>query len=461
MNIKVEDDKLMFNDDPLHSDHVELWFSLPYIKEIDEVPEGHDAIISTSFIRSKNYIWLYKSSSNIDSMKKELENPHIYYLGQGGEWTCRYKDEDKWFQGDVDDFLLDLTTSELHEENIFFGVTHFGILPQSGKVVQYDTETYDYIENDANVELDDLAKYIQVNSVIRDNSYELNLEIRPEALGFVSKFGVKELRFLVDAVDMDSGKRQQSLLSTSSTRKWGEPASFNEITLKKPIKVKIHDDIEIIGDPHADSNLEYQILSTIPNTFVKTKNDWAPVGLFEFYFAESSYMDGYSLDNINKYMFRSDKIVYHSEVINNHFFYYFNIEDKSYLSVDNKIFIPTEKLVSKIFLPGGNIALLITEYDIHFRWQTLTSELFFLTKDSRTKLLRYFAGDLYIGEESVKTEWDHSKLVVHEGPENVEWGNILEILPDNLGVKIDLGSGVIYTITWDENGENIDFLKVE
>jgi hypothetical protein len=281
----------------------------------------------------------------------------------------------------------------------------------------------------------------------------------------VSKYGVKGFRFLVDVIDMDSGNRQQSLLSTSSTRKWGRPGSFNKIILQNPIKIKLRDDIDLIGDPYPLSNMASKILGQIPNTFIKTTYGWVPVKLRAYTNRTTKYPGFYNVANTPKWKFIKEKINYRSEIISNHHFNYFNIDDKSYLVADDKIYLPAEKLVSKLILPGGNIALLTTEYSIDYQQQKLTSKLHLVTANSEEELMIYYSGEkpeLYIGGKYVPDKWDYSKFEwtvsnLYGRDRNIKWEKVLRNLQDDLGIIVDLAPEVKYLIRWDKNGQNVVF----
>ncbi len=468
IQVKVSDDIISLNSDPINSDHIELWFALPKISEINGYKSNYLETLTTSFIAADGSILcLYKNSSDLDSLKIELDNPRIHLFGQSEDTTYYLKDDEEGFLYGVNLFLGDLRTSNLKKENIFFGLVHFGILPQSGKVIQYDAETYNIFEKMTNIKLDDLIKYIKTESKISGTDYEINVEVLPEALGFVSKYGIKELRFMVDVVDVDLSSKQESLISTSKNRNWGDPKSFTNIKLAKPISVKLDDNIQYIGDTNAKSEIAFKFLDLAPNTFVKSKMGWKPVTVSQLTYWGPNRPNYYSLPYISKYRFNLKEQNYNSEFIHNNLFEYFDFPNEKYVFINKKILLKNEELVAKIFLPNDSLALLTTEYSTT-SWGDQIHSILNLTKsNSQEPLLSYLSGyppSIDLGDTLfIKEKWDYSKIDwnQYEGGPNVHWKNIIKLLPNYLGMEVDLGLGVKYLITWNEKGEEITFTKVE
>lgn len=470
IQVKVSDDIINFNSDPINSDHIELWFALPEILERYGYKSNYIETLTTSFIANDSILCLYDNNSNLDSLKNELKNPHINFVAQGEDTIYYVKDDEQWLQNDVDEFLEDLRSSNLREENIFFGLVHFGILPKSENVILYDTETYNIFQKMTHIELDDLTKYIKIKSKISETDYQINVEVLPEALGFVSKYGIKELRFMIDVVDVDLTSKQESLISTSQNRIWGNPKSFNNIKLAKPICVKLDENIKYIGDPAAKSKIAFQFFNLVPNTYVKSKNGWKPVTLSKLFYEAVNRPYYYFLPYISKYQFNLEQINYNSEFINNNLFEYFDFPDDQYTFINKKIILKSEDLISKIFLPNDSLALLTTGFSTTTWGDQITSYLYF-KKINKQKTLLYYISDISMNPPSVflgnnqfiNKKWDYSKLKwnPYEGDPKIHWENVIKLSPNNLGIEIDLGLGVKYLINWNEKGEEITFSKIQ
>ncbi|MFC2136407.1 hypothetical protein ACFLTH_17470, partial [Bacteroidota bacterium] len=302
--VRVGDDKLVLNEDPIHSDHVELWFALPGI--LDQYVD-YETLESNKFIISDSFLYLINGKPDLPKFKSFINDPLINARDAGiDSFYYSQMDENQgigsdWLKESIDSYLSDARSSKLQVNNFPFGVVHFGLLPKVNKAVQYDTELYLPLEKFAGIKLDDLAGYIELSSRIDNKGYSFRIKIKADALGFTSKHGIGGLKFLLDVVDVDDKGKQETLLSTSRKRMWGNPNTFNEINFGEHINFDINSSIKSLGRKKSYSDPYNNVINNISNYFVKTISGWTPVEIEKIRFYEYNQPEVYLMESISKF----------------------------------------------------------------------------------------------------------------------------------------------------------------
>lgn len=198
INIRVKDDQIKFKNDPIHSDHIEVWLALPSNKYTDN---------PRNFYQSKELGLTYwvKPQYKGNILKQALaENTNG---GPNTPYNVTNKKTLNWW----------------------FGLRHFGYLPGDNKIISYDDRRSPFQDNQ------EFNESIKANTnLINENEYEITLDIPLESFGFIPREGLKEFRALVNVIDVDKVK-QETLLSSSAKGKWGKVKTFNTITAKQPL----------------------------------------------------------------------------------------------------------------------------------------------------------------------------------------------------------------------------------
>lgn len=116
------------------------------------------------------------------------------------------------------------TEALLRRNGNILGLTHYALYNGSNKAVMLDRERYDGL---AKV-VGDIGFWQEKTSVKYDSAeggYVVSASFDWDALGFSIEGSC--LYFMIDVVDVDEKRKQQTLLSSSMRRKWAHTASFN------------------------------------------------------------------------------------------------------------------------------------------------------------------------------------------------------------------------------------------
>ena len=463
ITVNVTDDLLVFNDDQIHSDHVEIWFSLPDVLNKYDLFE---TLESNKFIISESAIYLIKGIPDLQKFKSFLKDPLInardagidsIYYSQLDEWD----DYGDWLKNKVKSFLPE-PGSNLQVNNFPFGVVHFGLLPEKASAVQYDRELYSPIEKFTDSKLDELSKYINVSSIITKQGYTLDIILKPEALGFISTAVISRLKFLVDVVDVDTKNRQETLLSTSKNRKWSEPFTFNELKLGKHINVDIFNELSLLDTTESKNASFDKVKGRMSKYFMKTLDGWTPADVEYIQFYQYNQPEVYLMESITKYEVRKGVFKYRHEYIKNNLLEYFEFSDGKYVLLNKELLLDENNIIKPVILPNGKLSFLYSEYEITGRYITqIKSDLFLINENSKQKIACYFEQSPPIVEIeylniSIREGWDYNRLDRYKySSKNVPWINVIEYNENDQHLELKLGNNHDYTISWDEEGQLI------
>ena len=314
MIIRVKDDTLSVADDVLHSDHVEVWLSAS--------PAPMKYIAATDTGNSSTRLFHYNNSTNVDSFLAELDNPFFDYSTPSeqeeenfrGRINTTERGQLFWREYGFQNSLDQLKARSISEEYVFDGMVHWGFFPDERTAFLYDEERYEIIEAHANADIG-MPKYAPTYSVvITEEGYTIQARFTPESLGFVSSSGVGRIDYMIDVVDVDAGKRQETILSSSRDRVWGNREHFNSYKLQNPIDVELVAGLDWLGSRRLRDEGRY--IRELPHRFLFTSNGW--VGIVEKeYKADKDLpwsrvrqLAEASLPNMDEITFRTQKIGY-------------------------------------------------------------------------------------------------------------------------------------------------------
>lgn len=223
IEIIVMDDQVNLNDGLIDSDHIELWLALPPNLYTDN-PNGF------KYLKDLNSVyWIDpKFGSDILSMSGDYQN-----AGPNCIWD--YFDSVKF-----------------QKMNLWFGLRHLGIFPRQEKAISYEAEKSPYVNSQL------LDKDIKVvTKEISNDGYRVEVIIPISSFGLIPVDGFDGFRYMIDIVDVD-GDKQETLLSSSSQRKWGKPSSFNAFELKSEWNVPVLDvlDVDEMGKGYLVDHLD-------------------------------------------------------------------------------------------------------------------------------------------------------------------------------------------------------------
>ena len=181
-------------------------------------------------------------------------------------------------------------------------------MPQSREIEFYDKENYANLERLTGGNIADLTKFIKVRPELYNDGYKAVIILKPNVLGFIEKSGLQSILFLIDIIDVDEKRIQETVLSSSKSRKWGEPNSFNKIKLNKKLTVNLDKNLKSLGNSENLDQADQKIRNTFPNIFWFTEKGWKPVSRFldEFYCYDQPYV--FELPKIQKCSFKQSDI---------------------------------------------------------------------------------------------------------------------------------------------------------
>ncbi len=206
VEVRVIDDVLIENDDPLHCDHVEIWFALPDIQNSDYLAYGTG---------------LFRHRDNPDSSLDPVQFAREHEFPQSEEELRRY--------GIYEYEIID--PARFYRQTVFFGMVHYGLFPGGRDPLRYDNEFYARSGMPA-----DAATSIRHQLRRSANGYHLRAAFPPAALAFLQLPEMQDIRVMIDVIDVDhAGGRQESLLSSAPKHEWGQPRSFERVSLARPL----------------------------------------------------------------------------------------------------------------------------------------------------------------------------------------------------------------------------------
>jgi len=365
-----------------------------------------------------------------------------------------------WLKSPVNEYFADAHTSNLYVENVPLGIVHFGILPNSAHVIEYDTSLYSPIEKSTDTKFDNFSRHINFTKHISENGYSLNIIIPPEALGFTLKYGIERLKFLIDIVDVDNKNTQETLLSTSKNRKWGDPSTFNSIDLKNHIYVAINKNIPSLGQKVSYNTVYDKVIDMVSKYFVYTKKGWLPIDINDISFYEYNQPEVYVIENISKIQIKQGILKYRKEIVNNNLLEHFICSGGSYVIMNKERLLTKESIIQTIILPNGKPAFIYSEFEITGRYTRQIFSYLYLVTDTLKQLIATY-GDLYPTEislpyldKTVKIKWG-SNLEWYGGDENIDWENAIGYNKGNRFLILNLSDSLHYKITWDKEGKII------
>lgn len=471
IDVSVTDDDLVFSDDPIHSDHVEVWIAIP------EAEEQEAAYIQSS----DSSLWLVNNSSNIEEFTSEVRDPTVSSIFQTDVPYHQLDSiENYGVKEDVDNELAELGSGTVRKTYVLFGQTHFGFLPRRSHAYLYDQEFLTPISKGLHCTPADVAGLCDYRSRIRNGGYSIAVSIPATALTFFSQRAVGGFKVLIDVVDVDHGS-QETILSSSKSRRWGDARTYT------PVAPTV---------PFGDRNLRLQLPpdsmeDIVKPVFFRSSTGWIATRRKVEEVNYPHRLRPHSLPNLLTVAFVREKFACRADTLDGKVLHVYTVPDR-YSAVGQKDIVvfsdgqrlDVEQYVDAILLRSGKPALLIGEYaftmggcfasgmcgcnieaslllipDPH----PTMGELPGLDEDSTQGLpLAHWSGCNYNLElgDSIRFE-DHAMEVPFErvihGDGIVDFGNafdwrtIISLDSDGQGLTMDLGKGIAVKVGWEES----------
>jgi hypothetical protein len=468
IEVDVADGNLVFSGDSLHSDHVEVWFSPSASYPADGPP--YDL---TSYIwDGKSNLYLYKEMADLKAFRSEIQSPVIGASNYSRE-SLTYDSldgtyyDDSWLRYEIDRYLSDVRHSKLSVEKIFYGITHFGIFPDNGRVVLYDRENYSVLEKLTGLQIPDLTRFVVVQSSRKSDGYILTMTFGPEAIGFSGRNGIMQLRYMVDVVDVDESGKQQTILSTSAHRRWGDPSTFRQLDPDPQIKVPLSPDFREAGDPrscHYENNL--LPVNYLPSDFLYTRAGWIPVERTVDEFYAYNQPCGFSLENIVKLSYHRAPFRYRAERRGKDTLEFLGASMEEHLFVGRRLVCKTSDTLATFLLSDSSVAVLLSTLESSGSInRSFHSSLILAAGSSAKELAVLLNGSELYCTDSLRFEekqWDRDRMRWDEmsDDKNFDWSHVYTWERFGRSIVIDLGKGTRLRLSWDGQGNNVTYSRL-
>lgn len=201
IEIEVADDKTVVKDDPLHTDHVEIWYALPQRKEEKQrIPEALN--------QPPLYYYTYDTT--------DKDNKHYRFFSISDKVSYPYEKDQK--------------------ARVYFGEVHYGIYPDNRKAVMFGKENYTLLENVLGEKVGHIHQGVQYKTETTKTGMKYTVTITPLGLGFVRVPEMTEALFRIDLVDADG--EGETVLSTAPGT-GDSPSDFNEVSFSRALKTYV------------------------------------------------------------------------------------------------------------------------------------------------------------------------------------------------------------------------------
>jgi hypothetical protein len=466
LDVDVEDDVLVFGNDPLNSDHIELWFSIPQLFR-DSYDDYYKPRNVTSYLSgSASYLYLFNYTCDVPAFEKELQNPKIEVVDGGNDKFLHYDRAESWLREEIDEYLREPRTDKFKKTPVFYGMVHFGVMPQTNKVLLYDRDAYLVLERQVGISLPDYSKYVQVTSHVTQQGYSSKIILPINALGFVPKTGVEEVLFSVNIIDTDLKGMQQTVLSTSSDHKWADPRTFNYLRLPSRIGAPLYSVFPEFGGLSDGTNQSVgaQLLQYLSRIFVFSSEGWIPIDreCDQFYVIDRP--TAFWLPNIQKCRFKLGTLAFRQDSLGKHSLDYFSASDGTFLIANHRTIFPLESILKTFLLPSGDLCFITTEFHTPWLGDIDNSSLFLITRSTKTRLAEYWLESTPYIEftDSLKVtrqQWDQ-RLIDWGFGTRADWLKLISFDDAHQGITLDLGRSQRIKISWDEHGANVSFQRM-
>jgi hypothetical protein len=474
VEVHVIDDHLVFTDDPLNSDHIELWFALPRLYGDVELDDNFIATSPTCYYADGSSFYVCRGENSLRTFQREIRSPEIEasnYSVDSFSYDQLDTKRESWLKSAIDEYLADARSPSLRKTYAFFGMIHLGIFPQSNRAFLYEKEAYSIIANQIGVQLPDYSRFVKVESHVGKNEYTAKIVLPPEAFGFISRSGLEALMFLIDVVDTDSLGKQATLMSTSRNRKWGVPETFNRVDFDGGVHVTLLPEYKEFGRPYTyggvGPTVGSKLLDALSHVFLFTSKGWLPVQRECIPFDVSEPPSAFALPNIQKCVFKLGRLSYRQEMVGKNKLGYLRATGGEYLIINDADIRPNDEVVLNFLLPDSSVGLITAKCEIGGMYnKSQTSRLCLVANAAETPIADFQEWDTVsvrlLGNHIVnESDWDRSKLYWNSDEEEAfDWSHLLIWDKPGESLVLDFGNGQRFRISWNRHGQNVKLFKL-
>jgi hypothetical protein len=213
ISLNVSDDYLV---ETASGDRVEVWFALPESDYSDYI-FGDKGNKTRIFRNSPEF----GDNASLESLLKNSDYPAgpIEFEGKLLNPDCPSR-------------------TNLREERMFFGITHFSFPLNASRGIQLDRDKYEVFREQLGNIPDDLSSITQTIVSRHSNGYAMRIALPIEVLGF-ARYRATELKYCVDVFDADPSETSQAGLSSTKNRFYARPHYFNSAKLPFALNINL------------------------------------------------------------------------------------------------------------------------------------------------------------------------------------------------------------------------------
>ncbi|WP_375757594.1 hypothetical protein [Corallococcus exercitus] len=276
LEVEVVDTTPSSSTDDVHSDHVEVWFSL----------EDLEAVGPTRFVTAgEGRLYTVNGGDKPEALNRSIRKRPDTPAEDDGGLDCTENESNA---------RQSIGKPPSRRVRAFFGLAHLGLFRDGRPAVLYDGPLYAAAGLAPSLAPGDVSYEVQKTK----RGYLLKAKIQPGGLVFVPRTGVQSLRARVDVIDAGAPGAPELLRSSHPAPRWGEPSTFQVVKLARPLAVRL-----VAGVPEVSQSEEPE-LRGLPPFFMRVGEEWRGVAAHSE--APTDYSNRYCQD-----MARASEVLEH------------------------------------------------------------------------------------------------------------------------------------------------------
>jgi hypothetical protein len=229
--------------DDVHSDHVEVWFAL----------ENLEAVGPTRFVTTREgRLFTVNGKDKPEDLNRSMRMRSGEGAGDDEEGACAESERNA---------RESIGKPPSRRVRAFFGLAHLGLFRDGRPAVLYDRPQYAAAGLAPSLAPGDVRYEVQKTK----RGYHLRAKIQPGGLVFVPRTGVEALRARVDVIDARAPGTPELVRSSHPAPRWGEPSTFQTVTLAQPLAVQLVAGVPEVSLPERQE---------LPPYFIRVGEGW-------------------------------------------------------------------------------------------------------------------------------------------------------------------------------------------
>lgn len=482
VNVNVEDDNLVLNDDPIYSDHIEIWIAVP------DAADQNIAYISAP----DSSLWLVNGKANLNDFISEIKDPMVFSNSFDGEIHLSQLDSVySYTKDDFTNIVAGLRNGISKKTYVLLGQTHLGILPEKSRVYVYDEELLSPIEKGMNCSKANIAGSFICKTSVSAKGYTASIKIPAKSMLFLSQKTLSNLKLLIDVLDADIQDPGISVLSISKNRKWGQVNTYVSINLDKQFR-----------DPELTRQFPFFKMDDIVRPiYFNSDSGWIGIKrnsrMIENVAGGFTYFE---LPNLEHIEFSRERTAHRVDTLNGKFINIYTIpNDETAIGQKDIVLLSSgqtfcvNQYINSFTLPDGEFCILSGDYEfatgacmpIGMCGCNIDAYLV-LYKNPQTEFNEFNMPEIEAKDTSIIAEWSgcdynvsfndsiilddnnigvpfdnviHGDGIVDYG-NPFDWSSIISLSPSKESLIMDLGKGIKVQADWSDSSTGIIYKRL-